>query len=118
MMRSLGPKVKCTLQIDYPSRIFSRLIGQRRVRAFPLQRHRSSSTRQDGANGRHVDGAEAVEYSNTNLRDSNGSSSSSCTPSVAKDPPSGVAVPPLPEPQSQSDQGLNSSLAFPQQTVK
>jgi hypothetical protein len=118
-MRSLGPPVKWTLQINYPSRIFSRLIGKP---AFPALRHhgihQSASTRQDGANRRHMDSTEAAECSSTSLRDSNDSGLSLRTPLATKDSGRTATGPPIREPQPQLDEGPNSFLAFPEQSAQ
>jgi hypothetical protein len=111
-MRPLGPRVRCTLQIDFSSRIFSILIAQPLVLAFPASQkhhiHQSASTRQDEANRQHKDGAEAVEISSSSLR----------TLSTAKDPSKGAPVPPIREPRPQLDEDPNSFPAFPQQSVQ
>ena len=120
-MWPLGPRVRCTLQIDCPSRLFSRLVAQPAVLAFPaLQKHnihQSASTRQDEANRRHKDEAGAVERSTESSRDNNAPSSSLSTLSTTKDSPKGAAVPPIREPRPQLDEDPNSFPALPQQSV-
>ena len=117
-MTPLRPRVKCTLQIDDSSTIFSRLIKQPAFLAFPAIQmhkiHQSASMRQDEANRRHIDGTEVEECSNMSQRESNDSSSSS----VAKDSPKSAAVPPTREPQPQLGEDPNSSPAFPEQSVQ
>lgn len=120
-MRRLGPRVRCTLQIEYPSRIFSKLVAQPAVLAFPAlpkhNIHQCASTRQGGPNRRHIDAAKAVELSNTSSRNNDDSSSSLGTPSVAKNSARSAAVPPTREPQPQLDEDPNLFPASPQQRV-
>ena len=121
-MRPLGPRVRCTLQIDCPSRIISRLIAKPAVLVFPASQkhsiHQSASTCQDDANRPHRDGTGAAELSTTSSRDNNASSSSPRTLSTAKDSSKGAAVPPIREPRPQLDEDPNSFPGFPQQSVQ
>ena len=113
-MRPLGLRAKCTLQIDYPSRISSRLIVQPAILALQRRNiHQSASTRQDDANRRHVDREESIESSSTSSKINSDSSSS---PSAAKDFASGAAVPPSRELQPQLDEDPNSFPVFPEQS--
>lgn len=121
-MWTIGPRVRCTLQIDCPSRLFSRLVAQPAVLAFPaLQKHnihQSASTRQDEANRRHRDEAEAVERSISSSRDNNAPSSSLSTLSTTTDSSKDAAVPPIREPRPQLDEDPNLFPALPQQSVQ
>ena len=106
----LGPRVRCTLQIDFPSRT---LVAQPAVLACLASQkhniHQSASTRQHEAIRRHREEAEAVERS---------TASSLSTLSTAKDSSKGAAVPPIREPRPQLDEDPNSHLALPQQCVQ
>jgi len=121
-MGPLGPRVRRTLQIDCPSKIFFRLVAQPAVFAFPASQkhniHQSASTRQDEANRQHRDGTEAVELSTTSSRDKNASSSSPQTLLTAKDSSKGAAVPPIHEPRPQLHEEPNLFPEFPQQSVQ
>ena len=121
-MWPLGPRVRCTLQIDCPSRLFSRLVAQPAVLAFPaLQKHnihQSASTRQDEANRRHKEEAEAVEHSTASLRDNNAPSSSLGTLSTTRDSSKGAAVPPIREPRPHLDEDPNLFPVLPQQSAQ
>jgi len=113
-MRPLGLRAKCILQIDYPSRIFSRLIVQPAILALQRRNiHQSASTRQDDANRRQIDKEESTESSSTSSRNN---SDSSLSPSAAKDFARGAAVPPLREPQPQLDEDPNSFPVLPEQS--
>jgi len=118
----LGPRVRCTVQIDYSSKILSRLTAKPAVLAFPASQkyniHQCATTRQEEANRRHRDGAEAVELSTTSSGDKDASSPSLRTLSATNDSAKGAAVPPIREPQPQLDEDPNSFPAFPPQSVQ
>ncbi len=115
----LGPRVRCTLQIDFPSRTF---VAQPAVFAFPVFQkhdiHQSASTRQHEAIRRHRDEAEAVERSTASSRDNDALPSSLSTLSTAKDSTKGAAVPPIREPRPQLGEDPNSLPVLPQQSVQ
>ena len=115
----LGPRVRCTLQIDLPSRI---LVAQPAVLAFPAFQkhniHQSASRHQHEAIRRHRDEAKAVERSTASSRDNDALSSSLSTLSAAKDSSKGATAPPIRQPRPQLDKDPNSLLTLPQQSVQ
>ena len=118
-MRPLDSRVICTLQIEYLSKAFSRIITRPALLTFPaLQKHNihhSASTRGCETKKRHIDGAGVVRCSSNSPRDSNDPNS---FPSTAKGSASGATVPPIREQQSQLDNDPDSFRPFSEQSVQ